>query len=287
MTTPGFDPADPNQMPKVLANLINPSAKTPTASAGPVAPLPTPGSDPNKPGDKPAHADPKNTDPATKKDDAPATPGTEKNPDGTPKDPANKHDSTDQDQLNPEDQTYTTTEPGFPIGQLIAGLVGAGTAAGTAAVSTLAGLPPAALSIAMPLMQTMLTALGKPNAQAALPSGPATKTLPDANPPTGFSGPAADQLRRNSDEHKKDENTFDDKDTQTDQAVKDAHDVNAQAISIAHREIERVQAAAAIVPATGEQAFISTTREAVANVRNALAQAMNSHQQNAARITSI
>lgn len=287
MTTPGFDPTDPRQMPKVLADLVNPTPKTPAAPGGPVAPHPIPGADPNKPADKPTQTDPKDTDPATKKPGEHTSTGTDKNPDGTPKDPATKPDSPEHDAVNPEDQTYTTTEPGFPIGQLISGLVGAGTAAGTAAASALMGMPPAALSIAMPLLQTMLTALGKPNAQSALSSGPATKTLPEANPPSGFSGPAADQLRRNSDEHKKDEKTFDDKDTETNKAVNDAHDVNAQAVSIAHREIERVQAAAAIAPATGEQAFISTTREAVANVRNALAQAMDQHQQNAARVTSI
>lgn len=273
-------------MPKVLADLINPAAKTPAAGGGPVAPLPTPGADPNKPAHKSTPTDPKNTDPA-KKDTEPAEHGADKNPDGTPKDPAKKPDSTDPDALNPEDQTYTTTEPGFPIGQLISGLIGAGAAAGTAAATAVMGLPPAALSTAMPLLQTMLAALGKPNAQSALPSGSPTKSLPDANPPAGFSGRAADQLARNSDEHKKDEGTFDDKDLETDKAVNDAHDVNAQASSVAHHEIERVQAAAAVAPATGEQAFISTARDAVANVRNALAQAMDQHQQNAARITSI
>lgn len=289
MTNSPFDPADPHQMPKVLADLISPgNADQP---AGLVAPIPGAGAgtpqaaDPDHPGDK---TDPADKDAHPEKDEQTPPAGDEKNPDGSPKDPTKQDDSTGQgDNPDAEDQTYTTTEPGFPIGQLIAGLIGAGTAAGTAAASALMSLPTSAMSTIMPLLQSMLATLGNPNARPALPPPPPAKELPPAAPPDDYTGDAADQLRENNEEHKKDEETFTDKDDETDKTVNDSRIINVGASNTVHEAIGRVQAAAAVAPATGEQAFTAAARDAVVAVRDAIAQTTAQQGQLAQRITTI
>ncbi|SHU29754.1 Uncharacterised protein [Mycobacteroides abscessus subsp. abscessus] len=281
-TPPPFDPSDPRQSPKVLADLINPAnANNPAANLPGLTPkegAPVP------PGSGPATG--------TDKDLAKANPdkpgAEEKNPDGTPKDPKDTDKQHDPSQEPiPEDQSYTTTEPGFPIGQLISGLVSAGVGAGTAAATAITGIPTAAMGAAMPILQSMLSLLGNPNTRPNLPGALATKELPAANPPQGFTGEAADKLRQNSEEHKRDQDTFDDKDKATDQAVNESHAANAQASNVTEHAMGQIRAAAAIAPATGDQAFAATARDAIANARNALAQAAGTQQQLAGRITNL
>lgn len=267
MTT-AFDPPDP-ATPRVLADLAAGSTnKAPFAPAAANNP-PTP--------DNPD----KDKTPAQTEDDKPAT-------DDPAKDQTTQHHSnTDHGQPADDPSTYTTTEPGFPIGQLIAGLMSAGAGAGTAAAGALMTLPTMALSTIMPILENLLRLLGNPNTVRALPPAHATTKLPPAPPPDGYTGHAADQYRQKAADQANDEHNFDNKDTQANNLVDHAHDANAQASRIVRHAIDDLHAAAAISQATGPTAFAAASRTAIATARTAVATAAAHHQTLAQELTAI
>jgi hypothetical protein len=268
MTT-AFEPPDP-ATPRVLAGIIADSAnKTPFAPPADNNPPP-----PENPG--------KDETSAKTEDNKPSTNDPAK--DQTPQHYSNTEDGQPADGPS---TTYTTTEPGFPIGQLIAGLMSAGVGAGTAAGSTLMTLPTMALSTAMPILESLLRLLGSPNTLHALPPAHATTKLPPAPYPDGYTGPAAAQYRQKADDQAKDEHSFDDKDSQANNLIDKAHAANAQASHIVRHAIDDLHAAAAISPATGPAAFAAASRTAIATARTAVATAAAHHQALAYELTAI
>ena len=271
MTT-SFELPDPST-PKVLADLV-----TDSANKSPFAP---PAADNNTP----AVEHPATPDPSTggEADNPASEEGDSKN---TTSQALQHHSNTDPAPTDTDDQTYTTTDPGFPIGQLIAGLVSAGLGAGTAAAGTLISLPTIALSTAMPILQSLLTLLGTSHLPSAAPASPIPPP-PGARTPEGFTGPAADQHRQKADEHAHAGNAIADNDTKANHLVDQAHAANAQARHIVRQAINDLQTAAAVSAATGPAAVEAASRTAVHTARTAVAAAAAEQQTLAQHLAAI
>lgn len=271
--TSAFEPTDPQKTPKVLADLLGsgnakdaftPQAVKDAANAGgpPIG---------NKPGTDTAATpkDPKtDTDPKT---------------DVEPKNGAAEHKEggkteNENTAADPELQTYTSTEPGFPIGQLIAGLLQAGTSAGTAAAGLAMSVPTTALSTLMPIFQAFLSLLGNPatstthRTPAALP-GPAPTLGGDK-----FSGPAAEKYRERSATVDAAEKPFAEQDRATSDAVEQARTTNAEASAVVNKAIGDLHTAAAAAPITGQAAFAAAASQAITTARNAVSAAIGTNQ---------
>lgn len=184
------------------------------------------------------------------------------------------------------ENTYTTTEPGFPIGQLISGIVSGVVGAGTAGASLALGAPAMAMSAIMPIMQSLLAVLGNPAARppgAAL-TAPSRGSVPE---PTGYSGQAADNYREHAKDTERKETEFDAKDTETNGLIDEARKTNEHASSLVRKAISDLQTAAVFAPATGPQAFAAASRDALHAARTAVGDAVAQHQALAVRLANI
>jgi hypothetical protein len=126
--------------------------------------------------------------------DAPDSPSAE---DGSPEHPGGDIPASPQQQPGQPDPfadsaSYTTTEPGFPIGELIAGLVQLPLSAAMTLSAMAAGLPSAAFGIAGPLLSSMLALLGEPRSQPR-PSHAAPPPPRTLDPAASSRGPAMDR----------------------------------------------------------------------------------------------
>ncbi|TEA09232.1 hypothetical protein [Mycobacteroides salmoniphilum] len=284
--TSAFEPDPQQQGPKVLVDLIpgGPSAKdlfTPPAvkAAADKEGSTTPGTDNKSDTDKPV------TDkPGTDKTGTGEHPGDDKTgaaqhktDNATPGHDANTGDT--------EPQTYTSTEPGFPVGQLISGLLAAGIGAGTAAAGAAVAVPGAALSAVMPILQSMISLLGNPSHA----SGRSPLALPASAPRIGadkFSGAAADKYRENADKVTDEEKPFPEQDKKANDVVDQARDTNIHANATVNKAMSDLHAAAAAAPATGEAAFAGAASRALTAVKNAVSGAAATHQALASQLAT-
>lgn len=272
--TSAFEPTDPQKTPKVLADLLGSgnakdaftpqavkdaaNAATPPIGTKPGADTQTTPKDPKTDTDPTSGADPKT--------------GTAEHKEGEK--PENENASTD-----PEMQTYTSTEPGFPIGQLIAGLLQAGTSAGTAAAGLAMAVPTTALSTLMPIFQAFLSLLGNP-ASSTTQRTPAA--LPGPAPTLGgdkFSGPAAEKYRERTEKVNAAEKPFAEQDRATSEAVEQARTTNAEASAVVNKAIGDLHTAAAAAPITGPAAFAAAASQAITTARNAVSAAIGTNQE--------
>lgn len=148
--TPEPRPDDPS------TPAANPAVASP--STGAAAPA-------SRPGEPKAAADP-NTD-KTGEEARTNTPEDGKSPDGdkTPAGDASSPKPDQTDSTTPQSDepadTYTTTEPGFPIGELIAALVQPGVSAASMVPMMAMSLPSTAMGLAGPLLGSLVSLLGQ------------------------------------------------------------------------------------------------------------------------------
>lgn len=264
MTT-AFEPPEPGSGPKILADLLEAGGHgTPKKSAS------------TKDGTQDNTTDADTTPDAAAKDE-------QHNSESATKNHPEHTDSPEPDD-EPADDTYTSTEPGFPIGQLISGLISTGIGAATAGASAAMAIPTTAVTTLMPLLNSLLALLGNPSTTEGAPGAPA---LPDpVPPPDKFSGASADRYRDQADRETADEQPFADQDTNTDQIVNDAQATNAKASSAVTKSIDDLHTAAAMAPATGQAVFAASARDAISSARNAVNAAADHQQTLAARLAS-
>jgi hypothetical protein len=184
-------------------------------------------------------------------------------------------------QTDPSDDlaSYTTTEPGFPIGQLIAGLIQPPLSAAMTLPAMAMSLPPAALGIAGPLLSSMLALLGQPHAQPhpnhAAPPPPRT---PD--PVTSSRGSAMDRYHDQAQHLQGAETNVKDRDRAAADAVAQGQAVHNNVTGQIHAIATAINTATARTPAGSEAAagLQHQIRAAVADARTAITTAQGDYQ---------
>ncbi|OHV00142.1 hypothetical protein [Mycobacterium talmoniae] len=270
-----FEMPDPGAGPRILADMLADAA----GHQGPAALA-----DPNTP-------DPKH-DPKSKDQDGAEhndTPGNDQKQDSPGEDNAKGHNAdTDTTADQDEDDTYTTTEPGFPIGQLISGLIAAGIGTATAGASAAMAVPTAAMGTVMPLLNSLLTLVGTPGAGAptGLGSHALAPPLGHVTAPDTYNGPSAQKYHDRAEHENAEEKPFPDQDNKASDTVDEARDTNAHANAAVTKSDADLRVAVAMAPATGPAVFAASARDAIVNARNAVSAAADHHQMLAARLAT-
>ncbi|QFS94569.1 hypothetical protein FIV07_27740 (plasmid) [Mycobacterium sp. THAF192] len=186
--------------------------------------------------------------------------------------------------LEPEDltDTYTTTEPGFPIGELIAALVQPGISAASMLPTLAMSLPSTAMGLAGPLLGSLVALLGQ-NAQQP-PSSAGRATPPPSTPSTGLphaEGPAAAAYRDRDAETAEHENKVRDRDARTDDVVARGNETQAQARHNIATIAADLDAAARRAPGDpeGQAALNAHIRQSLHNARTVVLRAGSEYQQ--------
>ncbi len=287
MTTSFIPEPDPNNPllpahnPAVTAPVPTPGATTP-ANLAPVTPptatAPTPDQKQH------AHDDHDHSD----GDDPDKTPNTgESNTENSTG--SSDADGTNTDQTGTADDpgTYTTTEPGFPIGELISALIQPPMTAAQQLPQMAMGLPTAALGLAGPLLSSMLALLGHANTprpnRATPPPPPAQERVTESE------GPAIDKYH----DKEREVDGAEKKVTEDDKKDADTVDKGAEVNKEIHQRIQlavaRINTAASRTPPSPEgQAHLDAQiQAAVTDARNALVAADNNYRHLAATLTRI
>ena len=217
--TPEPRPDDPS------TPAANPAVATPSTGAAapasrPGEPNPTAGPDDDKKADD-ASANAPEDGKSPEEGKTPDGGGTSANPDQTDSAAAESDDPVD---------TYTTTEPGFPIGELIAALVQPGISAATMLPMLAMSLPSTAMGLAGPLLGSLVSLLGQGAQHPPSAAGRKAPPPPAAAPglPQG-EGKAAEAYRERDAATAKQENKVRENDAKTDEAVSRGNEVQAQA----------------------------------------------------------
>jgi hypothetical protein len=220
--------------------------------------------------------------------DPPDSPSADDSPDHPGGDiPASPQQQPDQPDPFADPASYTTTEPGFPIGELIAGLVQPPLSAAMTLPAMAMGLPSAALGIAGPLLSSMLALLGEPHSQPhpnhAAPPPPRT---PD--PVTASRGPAMDRYHDQAQRLQGAETDVKDSDKMAADAVAQGNVVHHDVTGQMHAIAARINAAAARTPPGPEAAagLENQIRAAVADARTAITSAQGDYQRLATHLTT-
>lgn len=212
------DPSTPSANPAVGT----PSTTGATAPAGgPGEPDAATGPDNDKTSDE-ASADTPEDDKKPEEDKAPEGDSAASNPDQTDSAAAESDEAVD---------TYTTTEPGFPIGELIAALVQPGISAATMLPMLAMSLPSTAMGLAGPLLGSLVSLLGQGAQQPPSAAGRKAPPPPPAAAPglPQAEGKAAEAYRERDADTAEQENKVRENDAKTDEAVSRGNEVQAQA----------------------------------------------------------
>lgn len=288
MTTSFIPEPDPNNP---LLPAQNPSVAAPTAAATtpanrpPVSPTPaaTTNEQQHKTPDNHGH-DHKHSEEDPDKTSNAGEPNNENSPNND-----TETDSANPDQPGTADDpgTYTTNEPGFPIGELISALIQPPMTAAQQLPQMAMGVPTAALGLAGPLLSSMLALLG--HANTPRPNRSAPPPPPEPERVTESEGPAIDKYREK--EHEVD--GAEKKVTEDDKKDADTVDKGAEVNKDIHQRIQlavtRINTAASRTPPSpeGQAQLDAQIRAAVTDARDAIIAAGNNYRQLATTLTRV
>lgn len=278
--TPEPDPANPAapQSNPLTGAPLRPAAK-PAVDIPPAGPDHHTGAGP-VPGVKPP-ADPAGQPGPT---DHKADPG----PDGPPAaDPASHPGGTDPAGADP--QTYTSTEPGFPIGQLISGLIQPPLSAAMSLPQLAMALPSMAMGIAGPLLSSMLALLGQQQRHPTPAKHTAAPPPPGPDPITQSRGPAMDAYHDRNERLDKAGTDVQHHDQAQDGLVDQGHDLHDRSTGQIRLIASRINNAAARTPPGPEGALglQNQIREGLAEAREVISSAGTGYQQLASQLVII
>lgn len=208
---------------------------------------------------------------------------------GNPSDSENPTDSkesgrADADGDTTEDpETYTTTEPGFPIGELIAALVQPG-------ISAAMSLPSTAMGLAGPLLSSLIALLGQAGHPPAAPAQSAPPPPPPAESPVKNSqGAGPDAYRDAAEKTEAKEGAVREKDENTEKAVTQGHVVQAQARGDMHAITTQLELAIRRTPPgpEGRAAVTQQIRASISDARDVVLRTQDAYTQVAGQLVRV
>lgn len=278
--TPEPDPANPAapQSNPLTGAPLRPAAK-PAVNIPPAGPDHHDGTGPGPGGKPPADqaSPPGPTDPKV-------APG----PDGPPStDPGGHPGGIDPAGGDP--QTYTSTEPGFPIGQLISGLIQPPLSAAMSLPQMAMALPSMAMGIAGPLLSSMLALLGQQQRHPAPAKHTPAPPSPGPDPITQSRGPAMDAYHDQNERLDKAGTDVKDRDQDQGGLVDQGHDLHDRSTGQIRLIASRINDAAARTPPGPEGAMGLQTqiRAGIAEAREVISSAGTDYQQLASQMAII
>lgn len=255
----------------------------------------------------PGGEQPQAAKPDSSPDTAPATDGKDdKDADGkdqasgSENSPADSEKSTDGKESAPGDTegeaaeedpgTYTTTEPGFPIGELIAALVQPGISAAMMLPSMAMSLPSTAMGLAGPLLSSLIALLGQAGQHPAAPAQSAPPPPPPAESPVKNSqGAGPDAYRDAAKKTEAKEGAVREKDENAEKAVTKGHVVQAQARGDMHAITTQLELAIRRTPPgpEGRAAMTQQIRASISDARDVVLRAQDAYTQVAGQLVQV
>lgn len=271
----------------------NPAVESNTATAtaaqtNPDGEQPHPAKPESSPDGAPA-TDNKDDKDADGKDHAP---GAENNPPDGEKSTDNKEPApgdTEGEAAEEDPGTYTTTEPGFPIGELIAALVQPGISAAMMLPSMAMSLPSTAMGLAGPLLSSLIALLGQAGHPPAAPAQSAPPPPPAESPVKNSQGAGPDAYREAAEKTEAKEGAVREKDENTEKAVTQGHVVQAQARGDMHAITTQLELAIRRTPPgpEGRAAVTQQIRASISDARDVVLRTQDAYTQVAGQLVRV
>ncbi|OBG12278.1 hypothetical protein A5768_11165 [Mycolicibacterium fortuitum] len=186
-------------------------------------------------------------------------------------------------------ETYTTTEPGFPIGELIAALVQPGISAAMMLPSMAMSLPSTAMGLAGPLLSSLIALLGQAGHPPAAPAQSAPPPPPAESPVKNSQGAGPDAYRDAAEKTEAKEGAVREKDENTEKAVTQGHVVQAQARGDMHAITTQLELAIRRTPPgpEGRAAVTQQIRASISDARDVVLRTQDAYTQVAGQLVRV
>ncbi|SUA31383.1 Uncharacterised protein [Mycolicibacterium fortuitum] len=186
-------------------------------------------------------------------------------------------------------ETYTTTEPGFPIGELIAALVQPGISAAMMLPSMAMALPSTAMGLAGPLLSSLIALLGHAGPPPAATAQSAPPPPQAESPVKNSQGAGPDAYRDAAKKTEAKEGAVRENDEKAEKAVAEGNTVQAQARNDMHAITAQLELAIRRTPPgpEGRAAVTQQIRASIGDARNVVLRAQDAYTQVASQLVPV